>query len=54
MGARTETKVNNRKDHDPEENFVDPFRVEIFFIPVGRFDEIMKSVERGSFGQDFI
>jgi hypothetical protein len=50
IGAGTETKVNNRKDHDTKANFVDQFMAEIFFIPIGRFDEILKAADQGSFG----
>jgi len=50
IGTRRETKVNHRKDHDTEANFVDQFMAEIFFIPIGCFDEILKAADPGSFG----
>ena len=49
IGARTETKVDNGKDHHTEANFIDHFAAEIFFIPIGRFDEILKAPEQASF-----
>jgi hypothetical protein len=44
IGARAETKVNSRKDHDTKANFVDQFMAEMFFIPIGRFDEVLRTV----------
>lgn len=50
IGAGTETKVDNGKDYNAETNFVDHCKAAIFFIPIGRFDEILKAVDQGSFG----
>lgn len=50
IGTRTETKVDNGKDHHTEANFIDHFAPEIFFIPIGCFDEILKAADQGSFG----
>ena len=50
IGTRTETKVDNGKDHHTEANFIDHFAARFFFIQIGRFDEILKAADQGSFG----
>jgi len=52
IGARAETKVDNGKDYDTEANFVDHLMAEIFFIPIGRLDEVLKASEQALFSCD--
>jgi hypothetical protein len=48
IGARTETKVDNRKDYNSKANSVDHFMAEVFF-PMGRSDEMLKSLDWAPF-----
>ena len=55
IGTRTETKVDNGNDNPTEANFIDHFVAEIFFIPIGRFDEMLKAPEPALFrGQSIL
>ena len=48
IGTSMKAKVDNGKDYRTKTKFIDQFMAEIF-IPIGRFNEMLKTADQGSF-----